>query len=96
MRNPLTIGNESRARVHTSEHHTMIPMEWEVSESFMEFLAAGHVAYTNSKAKEGSEWHNDGSKLIHHAAHGGYAGAGCSMKCGLLIIISRITRLQTS
>ena len=57
---------------------------------------AGHEAYTNNKARSGNEWHSDGSKLTSHTDHGDYSRAGCSLTCGPLIIIARITGPHTS
>ena len=77
-----------------SQHRTMIVAEVGVPQGFMEFRVVGYVAYTIGKAREGSEWHNNGSKLIHHTPRGDYGRLLHDVRPP--IIISRIPRLQTS
>ena len=91
------VGDESLSRKYIATECTRpIPAEGEVPPGFTKCVVAGHEAYTNNKARGGSEWHSDGSKLTSHTDHGDYSRARCSLTCGPLIIIARITGPQTS
>ena len=91
------VGDESLSRKYiATECARPIPAEGDVPPGFTKCVVAGHEAYTNNKARSGSEWHSDGSKLTSRTDHGGYSRAGCSLTCGPLIIIARITGPQTS
>ena len=91
------VGDESLSRKYiATECARPIPAEGDVPPGFTKCVVAGHEAYTNNKARSGSEWHSDGSKLTSHTDHGDYSRAGCSLTCGPLIIIARITGPQTS
>ena len=91
------VGDESLSRKYiAAECTTPIPADGEVPRAFTKCVIAGHEADTNDKARSGSEWHSDGSKLICRTDHGDYSRAGCSRTCGPLIVIARITGPQTS
>ena len=83
------VRDESLSQKYVASQCTKsIPAVGEVPPGFTKCVIVGHEAYTNNKARSGNEWHSDGSKLISHTDHGDYSSAGCSLTCGLLIVIA--------